>query len=601
MGYVAGLVHCEQCWLYADDAQSAGDVADLLAAPAPKTKPAKTKLRAPRPAVPFTPDPRPARELVGTAIIERMEQRKMQTQEEPATLEQEEQAMDGAQALLFAAGLLEAKPAVECQLAGDCDACEPDTCPAQRNAMAVRVEPDLPGMLLAGHRAVSLVEPEWPPADDARLQPDDSMADLVEQPAQAVAAHEHGPLNQQQWVEQAHALQSAGVAPVPEYFVDGRRVSREEWQQRQDELVEAQAAQARQQYLAEQPPAPDPFVGARVVHVPTAGDYYVCSGGHVTAQRSCEQCEAAAALEQAQHAAMAAPSQCDTQGLTETDLAALVETEWALDAAAQYGGPLDKAGAEDALEHLLGILERAIEEHPRSQQKRIGPSELGTPCDHCLAAKLAEWDEVRGGGAWLPTIGTAVHSWIEQQLVEHMRAGLDAGRYLAEHKVVTGLVGNQLIPGSCDVLDVVAGMTVDWKVVGATTLKAARGGPSATYRAQQHLYAKGWRDMGARVDWVSIVYLPRNGTSLSQRVTWLEPYDESLAQAALDRAGKLKAMLEQVEQVGGVAARDAFITMLPRLRDARGRIDCFDCKRYADYPAQDVTLDASAGGLVDVD
>ena len=46
---------------------------------------------------------------------------------------------------------------------------------------------------------------------------------------------------------------------------------------------------------------------------------------------------------------------------------------------------------------------------------------------------------------------------------------------------------------------------------------------AATYRAQQHLYAKGWR----------------NGTSLSQRVTWLEPYDESLAQAAqaaLDRA-----------------------------------------------------------------
>ena len=43
---------------------------------------------------------------------------------------------------------------------------------------------------------------------------------------------------------------------------------------------------------------------------------------------------------------------------------------------------------------------------------------------------------------------------------------------------------------------------------------------AATYRAQQHLYAKGWR----------------NGTSLSQRVTWLEPYDESVAHAALERA-----------------------------------------------------------------
>ena len=45
------------------------------------------------------------------------------------------------------------------------------------------------------------------------------------------------------------------------------------------------------------------------------------------------------------------------------------------------------------------VIEDAITNHPRTLQKQIGPSEVGTPCDHCLAAKLAGWEETRDGTA----------------------------------------------------------------------------------------------------------------------------------------------------------------------------------------------------------
>lgn len=54
------------------------------------------------------------------------------------------------------------------------------------------------------------------------------------------------------------------------------------------------------------------------------------------------------------------------------------------------------------------LIEADIANAPRELQREIGPSELGTDCVHCLAAKLAGWPERRSPG-WLPFIGTCVH------------------------------------------------------------------------------------------------------------------------------------------------------------------------------------------------
>ena len=61
---------------------------------------------------------------------------------------------------------------------------------------------------------------------------------------------------------------------------------------------------------------------------------------------------------------------------------------------------------------IRGIIEDHITNQPRSLQKEIGPSELGTDCLHCLAARLAGWEK-RQSAAWLPFIGTCVHERFE--------------------------------------------------------------------------------------------------------------------------------------------------------------------------------------------
>lgn len=233
-----------------------------------------------------------------------------------------------------------------------------------------------------------------------------------------------------------------------------------------------------------------------------------------------------------------------------------------------------------ALREARTVIEHAILNHPRSLQTRIGPSEIGTPCDHCLAAKLAGWEQVDERSVpWLPTVGTAVHAWIEEAFItaENNRNAVHTGglRYSTEAAVMVGTIAGQEIWGSTDLLDRLVGMTVDWKIVGPTTLKKAKAGPSEVYRVQADLYAKGWNDAGVRVDHVAIAYLPRNAVSLNDAIWWTAPHDRARAEAALERANRLATNLTALASLGD-AAVTAWISSLPR------DPDCWDCSRYPD-------------------
>lgn len=271
----------------------------------------------------------------------------------------------------------------------------------------------------------------------------------------------------------------------------------------------------------------------------------------------------------------------------------------ALDNLAPYEG-LGPKGVEGAKAAILDVIEDAITNHPRSLQTTIGPSEIGTECDHCLAAKLAEWRQVRDGSPWLPTVGTAVHTWLEEKAF--MRQALDAfgrPRYLMERKVAVGEIDGVEVTGSTDLVDLVRGMTWDWKIVGKTTLTSAKAGPSQRYKVQQMLYARGWRRLGVLITHVGIAYLPRNEVSLRKAVLWTADYDEALAVEALERASAMARNLKAMATLGA-EARDGFITGLPRWRSWRenvggieklvygnaqeGKIECLDCARYPDYP-----------------
>lgn len=285
----------------------------------------------------------------------------------------------------------------------------------------------------------------------------------------------------------------------------------------------------------------------------------------------------------------------------------------ALDNLAPYEGM--PGGVDEAKASILAVIEDAITNHPRSLQTTIGPSEIGTECDHCLAAKLAGWREVRDGSPWLPTVGTAVHTWIEEKAF--LRQAFDSfgrPRYLMERKVAVGDIDGVEVTGSTDLVDLVRGMTWDWKIVGKTTLTSAKAGPSQRYKVQQMLYARGWRRLGVLITHVGIAYLPRNEVSLRKAVLWTAEYDEALAVEALARADAMARNLKALETALGAEARDKYITGLPRWRSSRqvvdgveklvtanameGKIECHDCARYPDFPEDPKAAISQLEGLL---
>lgn len=230
-------------------------------------------------------------------------------------------------------------------------------------------------------------------------------------------------------------------------------------------------------------------------------------------------------------------------------------------------------------DELLGIIRDAIRQHPRSQQTRIGPSEIGHPCDRWISHKLAGTPEVNDRGApWLPTVGTAVHAWLEDLFSALTIDDITAGRqprWLLERRVTIGRVAGVDIDGQCDLFEILTGTSVDWKTCGKTRLdKYRRHGPDPDYRVQGHCYGRGWQLAGYAVHTVAICFLPRNA-ELDQTVWWSEPYDEQVAIRALARAEAI-----------GMAAK----ALGPAVHSVMSTVDhnCGDCP-YMQLNATDLT------------
>ena len=217
-----------------------------------------------------------------------------------------------------------------------------------------------------------------------------------------------------------------------------------------------------------------------------------------------------------------------------------------------------RSGDADTLrEDYLSTIEAAIMNHPRSLQTQIGPSEIGIECDRRIAYKLLGFPERDRGPAWLPTIGTAVHAWLEgvfdadnERVLASELLGPDQERWLVEEKVTPGFIpGLGFISGSCDLYDRMTCTVVDHKIIGPTSLRTYKaGGPSVQYRTQAHLYGLGWENAGHPVSSVAICFLPRNARELrGQAYLWSEPYDR---QIALDALARLKRIWDAASAVG---------------------------------------------------
>lgn len=202
----------------------------------------------------------------------------------------------------------------------------------------------------------------------------------------------------------------------------------------------------------------------------------------------------------------------------------------------------DSTGLRSTLIHAI---RDASANAPRSLQRAVGPSEVGTPCSRQLAFKLSRTEPARDvDHDPMPSIiGTATHDWLAEAMVRQNRLLVAAGkpaRWLVEQRVRVG----PGLGGSADLFDIETGCVFDWKVLGNTTYaQYTAEGPSRPYRVQTHCYGAGFVNAGYTVNRVAIVFLGR-AKRLSDMHIWSEPFDPQVATDALARAGTVASLLE---------------------------------------------------------
>ena len=202
---------------------------------------------------------------------------------------------------------------------------------------------------------------------------------------------------------------------------------------------------------------------------------------------------------------------------------------------------------------VFDLVQQAIVGQPRSRQKRIGPSEIGVPCDRRLGYKLAGVPEVNrvGDVPWKPYVGTAVHEQMANVMARHelQRLAEDGAspRWHVEERVSVGEVNGVEITGSCDLFDEHAGDQWDWKFTTRNKIREEYRphGPGDQYRIQAHLYGRGWQRAGYQVRNVGVIFMTRDG-EFTDRHVWHQPYDEQVALDALDRLGSIALALDSL-------------------------------------------------------
>lgn len=197
----------------------------------------------------------------------------------------------------------------------------------------------------------------------------------------------------------------------------------------------------------------------------------------------------------------------------------------------------------DALKQdIVDMIKARDEAAPRSKQLELGPSEIGHPCMRRLAYGLMLVERSNPSFDPLPAIiGTATHKWLETAA---MYANTTLGR--KRWHVETRVNITSWLSGSCDLYDADTGTVIDYKVPGATQFAALRKQMSDTYRTQTHLYGKGFRNAGLPVQTVAVMLIPRGGT-LAGAHLWSEPYDETIADAAIARRDQAVCLLNDFE------------------------------------------------------
>jgi len=235
-------------------------------------------------------------------------------------------------------------------------------------------------------------------------------------------------------------------------------------------------------------------------------------------------------------------------GLSDEEFAKLLASV----APAKSGNPAQapaKHEDEDLADTVRRICRAYSDSFARTQQKQIGLSEIGDPCDRAVAYRLFELPAVNTErDRHLADVGTAWHAWLAEAFaMENRRLGRE--RYLIEQRVWL----TDGYSGTCDLYDTDTARVIDHKLLGVTSMRKIRNGDiPEKYRVQLHSYGLGHVRAGRPVREVALVCFPRSdnlggdfgGLGLYVHA---EPYDERIALNGLDRLGRLSALLHQLD------------------------------------------------------
>jgi hypothetical protein len=194
-------------------------------------------------------------------------------------------------------------------------------------------------------------------------------------------------------------------------------------------------------------------------------------------------------------------------------------------------------------QQLTDIIRWADKESARSKQVKIGPSEIGDPCDRRIGYRIAEVPEVNDAfDPWAAIVGTAVHSWLDGAVQDWM-----AATGVPDWKTETTLSINNFIEGHSDLYSVSHAAVIDWKTAGPTVMKkVVKGGPSDGYILQTQIYGYGFERAGIPVNKVCLVFLPRAGR-LQDMYVWSADYNREVAQGAIKRLYEIARRVVSLE------------------------------------------------------
>lgn len=195
----------------------------------------------------------------------------------------------------------------------------------------------------------------------------------------------------------------------------------------------------------------------------------------------------------------------------------------------------------------------------RDKQSKIGASEIGNPCDYCVASRLAGKPKV-SSEYWLGArIGTGIHAELEREIAKHTEEPqgtiFNALKGAAsEYKMsIYDMEGYGLIKSTADLLVTNHLHLIDFKTSKKRQVdKYKLDGVPLQYVVQQQLYGYGFNQLiPGLVKRISLMFINRDGSTDSDFWVHSFDYDE---QVALDALARLEVLWTYVREDNNIEA-----------------------------------------------